>query len=50
MMYPQTCDLSFNFQLGNTFYCSILIMVQGDFLGVLEFVALPWMIRNQNSM
>jgi hypothetical protein len=33
------CDLSFDFQLGNVFYCSILIMVQGAFLGVLEAVA-----------
>jgi hypothetical protein len=31
-------DLSF-FQLGNVFYCSVLIMVHGDFLGVLEVVA-----------
>jgi hypothetical protein len=30
------CDLSFDFQLGHMFYCSVLIMVQGDFLGVLE--------------
>jgi hypothetical protein len=33
------CDISFNFQLGNMFYCSVSIMVQGDFLGVLEAVA-----------
>jgi hypothetical protein len=33
------CDMSFNFQLGNMFYCSILIMVQEIFLGVLEAVA-----------
>jgi hypothetical protein len=31
--------MSFDFQLGNMFYCSVLIMVQGDFLGVLEVVA-----------
>jgi hypothetical protein len=33
------CDLSIDFLLGNVFYCSVLIMVQGDFLGVLETVA-----------
>jgi hypothetical protein len=33
------CDLSFDFQLGNIFYCSILIMVQRDFLKVLEAIA-----------
>jgi hypothetical protein len=33
------CDLSINFQFGNVFYCSILIMVHGDFLGVLEALA-----------
>jgi hypothetical protein len=33
------CDLSFNFQLGNVFYCSILIMVHGAFLGVPKAVA-----------
>jgi hypothetical protein len=32
------CDLSFDFQLGQMFYCSVLIMVQRDFLGVLEAV------------
>jgi hypothetical protein len=32
------CDLSFNFQLGNMFYCSVLIMVQENFLGVLEAI------------
>jgi hypothetical protein len=30
------CDLSFDFQLGNVFYCSVLVMVQRHFLGVLE--------------
>jgi hypothetical protein len=24
-------DLSFDFQLGNVFYCSVMITVQGDF-------------------
>jgi hypothetical protein len=33
------CDLSFDFQLGNMFYCSVLIMVQGYFLEVLEAIA-----------
>jgi hypothetical protein len=33
------CDMSFNFQLSNMFYCSILIMVLEIFLGVLEAVA-----------
>jgi hypothetical protein len=32
-------DLSFDFQFDNMLYCSVLIMVQGDFLGVLEVVA-----------
>jgi hypothetical protein len=32
------CDMSFDFQLGNMFYCSVLIMVQRNFLGVLEAV------------
>jgi hypothetical protein len=30
------CDLSIDFQFGNMFYSSILIMVLGEFLGVLE--------------
>jgi hypothetical protein len=33
------CDVSFDFQFGYVFFCSVLIMVQGDFLGVLEAVA-----------
>jgi hypothetical protein len=32
------CDLPFDFELGNMFYCSVLIMVRGDFLGVPETV------------
>jgi hypothetical protein len=32
-------DISIDFQFGNVFYCSIFIMVQRDFLGVLEVVA-----------
>jgi hypothetical protein len=38
------CDMSFDFQLGNMFYCSVLIVVQGDFLGVHEVVAEQWTI------
>jgi hypothetical protein len=30
------CDLYNNFQFDNMFYCSVLIMVHGEFLGVLE--------------
>jgi hypothetical protein len=30
------CDLSIDFQFGNMFYCSVLIMVHGEFFGVLE--------------
>jgi hypothetical protein len=33
------CDISIDFQFGNVYYCYVLIMVQGDFLGVLEVVA-----------
>jgi hypothetical protein len=33
------CDMSFDFSLGNLFYCSVLIMVQVDFLGVLAVVS-----------
>jgi hypothetical protein len=33
------CDLSIDFQFGNVFYCSSFIMVQGEFLGVLEALA-----------
>jgi hypothetical protein len=33
------CDISIDFQCGNVFYCSVLIMVHEDFLGVLEVVA-----------
>jgi hypothetical protein len=33
------CNLSFDFRLANVLYYSVLIMVLGDFLGVLEAVA-----------
>jgi hypothetical protein len=33
------CDLSIDFQFGNMFYCSAFIMVQVEFLGVLEGLA-----------
>jgi hypothetical protein len=33
------CDLSFYLQFGNVFYCSAFIMVQGEFLVVLEALA-----------
>jgi hypothetical protein len=33
------CDLSFDFLFDNVCYCSVLIMVQGDYLEVLEAVA-----------
>jgi hypothetical protein len=33
------CDLSIDFQFGNAFYCSVFIMVQVEFLGVLEALA-----------
>jgi hypothetical protein len=32
-------NISINFQFGNVLYCSVLIMVQGDFSGVLGVVA-----------
>jgi hypothetical protein len=33
------CELSINFQFGNMFYCSAFIIVQVEFLGVLESLA-----------
>jgi hypothetical protein len=33
------CDLSIDFLFGNVFYCSAFIIVQGEFLGVLETLA-----------
>jgi hypothetical protein len=33
------CDLSIDFQFINAFCCSILIMLQGEFLSVLEGLA-----------
>ncbi len=33
------CDISIDFQFGNMFYCSFLIMLQGDFLGIPEAIA-----------
>jgi hypothetical protein len=33
------CTFSIHFQFGNMFYCSVLIMVQGDFLGILQALA-----------
>jgi hypothetical protein len=32
------CDLTFDFQFRNVFYYSVLIVVQGDYLGVFEVV------------
>jgi hypothetical protein len=37
-------DLFIDFQFGNVFYCSAFIMVQGEFLGVLEALAYDDMI------
>jgi hypothetical protein len=33
------CALSIDFQFGNMLYCSAFIMMQGEFLGVLEALA-----------
>jgi hypothetical protein len=33
------CDLSIDFQFDNVFCCSILIMVRGEFLRILEALA-----------
>jgi hypothetical protein len=33
------CDLSIDFQFVNVFCCSVLIMLQGEFLSVLEVLA-----------
>jgi hypothetical protein len=30
------CDISIDFLFGNVFYCSVLIMVHGEFFGVLK--------------
>jgi hypothetical protein len=38
------CDISIDFQFGNVFYYSAFIMVQGEFLGVLEALAYDEMI------